>query len=75
MAPCLSLVIYTWCGLNLGVDLNISDVGNFEMTNIQLCHLTFMVDTENSGVPSVSGAQGKDGNWCPFASVCQTGKR
>ena len=39
--------LYTWYRHNVGVDLNISDVWNLNVTSI--CHLTSIVDLENQG--------------------------
>ena len=39
--------LYTWWKHNVGVDSNISDVWNLNMTNI--CRLTSIVDLENQG--------------------------
>ena len=37
---------------------------------------TFLINAiAFSGVPRVSSARGEDGNWRPFPSACQTGKR
>ena len=46
MTPCSSWVVYV-IKTQYGVDLNISDVWNLNMTNI--CHLTSIVDLENQG--------------------------
>ena len=43
--------------------------------NMSIAH-SFLPDSLFiSGVPRVSGARGEDGNWRPFPSACQTGKR